>query len=168
MATRSMHAARTLAGDRLAPRRASDSLSAEAQTKVIEGPDLPEGWIGVDIGPSTAASYKQLIDRAGTVVWNGPVGKFEDEPFRLGTLGVAEAMGASKATTVVGGGETAEAVEQERREGQRHHRQAGEELAFGRVEALGLARQDHRAGSVVGDEVRELGPARRGKRQRKV
>ena len=54
----------------------------------------------------------EIIETAGTVVWNGPMGKFEDEPFRKGTLGVAEAMAASPAVTVVGGGETAEAVEE--------------------------------------------------------
>lgn len=89
----------------------ADQLSPQAQTKVVAGSDLPDGWIGVDIGPSTIESYRQTIENAGTVVWNGPVGKFEDEPFRKGTLAIAEAMAHSKATTVVGGGETAEAVE---------------------------------------------------------
>ncbi|CAN5864328.1 hypothetical protein BH23PLA1_BH23PLA1_16160 [soil metagenome] len=84
---------------------------ASAETKVVEGSDLPENWFGMDIGPSTAASYDKLIREAGTVVWNGPMGKFEDEPFRQGTLRVAEAMAASPAVTAIGGGETAEAVE---------------------------------------------------------
>jgi phosphoglycerate kinase len=88
------------------------ALDPAAETKVVEGPDLPDGWIGIDIGPATTAHYQSLIQRAGTVIWNGPMGKFEDEPFRQGTLGVAEAMAESKAVTVVGGGETAEAVEQ--------------------------------------------------------
>lgn len=103
-----------LSGDKLVlphDHLVADRLSTDAETKVVEGSDLPDGWIGVDIGPSTAASYKQMIENAGTVVWNGPVGKFEDEPFRLGTLTIAEAMAGSPATTVVGGGETAEAVE---------------------------------------------------------
>jgi phosphoglycerate kinase len=89
----------------------ADSLSATAKTRTVTGSDLPDGWIGVDIGPATAAAYGEIILRAGTVVWNGPMGKFEDEPFRRGTLAVAEAMAASPAVTVVGGGETAEAVE---------------------------------------------------------
>jgi phosphoglycerate kinase len=84
---------------------------AEAETKVVDGSDLPEGWYGMDIGPATAASYREAVERAGTVVWNGPMGKFEDEPFRLGTIAVAEAMARAEGTTVVGGGETAEAVE---------------------------------------------------------
>ncbi|RUL89301.1 phosphoglycerate kinase [Tautonia sociabilis] len=84
----------------------------EAKTSVVEGSDLPEGQIGIDIGPKTAAAYAEIIKNAGTVVWNGPMGKFEDEPFRAGTLKVAEAMASSPAVTAVGGGETAEAVEQ--------------------------------------------------------
>lgn len=103
------------AGDKLVLPRdhlVCKSLSAESETKVVDGPDLPEGWIGIDIGPKTAAAYAKIIAGAGTVVWNGPMGKFEDEPFRKGTLAVAEAMAASPGTTVVGGGETAEAVEQ--------------------------------------------------------
>jgi phosphoglycerate kinase len=84
---------------------------ASAETKVVEGPEIPDGWFGMDIGPKTIAMYGDLIQRAGTVVWNGPMGKFEDAPFRLGTKGVAEALAASEAITVVGGGETAEAVE---------------------------------------------------------
>ncbi len=90
----------------------ASSLEPTAETKVVEGIDLPDGWIGIDIGPATTASYREIINSAGTVVWNGPMGKFEDEPFRQGTLGIAEAMAASPAITVVGGGETAEAVEQ--------------------------------------------------------
>ncbi|WP_169974336.1 phosphoglycerate kinase [Tautonia rosea] len=84
----------------------------EAKTTVVEGSDLPEGQIGIDIGPKTAEAYAEIIRNAGTVVWNGPMGKFEDEPFRKGTVAVAEAMAASPAITAVGGGETAEAVEQ--------------------------------------------------------
>ena len=88
------------------------SPDAAAETKIVDGSDLPEGWFGMDIGPKTVALYAETIRNAGTVVWNGPMGKFEDEPFRKGTRGVAEALAASKAVTVVGGGETAEAVEQ--------------------------------------------------------
>ncbi|WP_422926769.1 phosphoglycerate kinase [Singulisphaera sp. PoT] len=87
------------------------SLDVGAETKVVEGSDLPDGWLGLDIGPKTAAAYGEIIKNAGTVVWNGPMGKFEDEPYRNGTLKVAEAMASSPAVTVVGGGETAEAVE---------------------------------------------------------
>ena len=85
---------------------------ASAEIKVVEGSDLPDDWLGIDIGPKTAEAYAEIIAEAGTVIWNGPLGKFEDEPFRKGTLRVAEAMADSPAVTVIGGGETAEAVEQ--------------------------------------------------------
>ncbi len=90
----------------------ADAMKADANTQIIEGHDLPDGWEGFDIGPKTIARYSQFIKDAATVVWNGPVGKFEIEPFSKGTRGLAEALAASAATTVVGGGETAEAVEQ--------------------------------------------------------
>lgn len=80
-------------------------------TQVCEG-DIPDGFEGVDIGPKTVALYAERIGAAGTVIWNGPVGWFEQEAFARGTKGVAEAMAASPGVTVVGGGETAEAVEQ--------------------------------------------------------
>ncbi len=89
----------------------ADKPEAMAQIKVVEG-DIPDGWYGMDIGPKTIALYSQHIQSAGTVVWNGPVGWFEQAPFSVGTRGIAEAMANSEATTIVGGGETAEAVEQ--------------------------------------------------------
>jgi phosphoglycerate kinase len=88
------------------------ALDGSAGTSVVSGPDLPEGVFGIDIGPATSAHYGQIIRQAGTVVWNGPMGKFEDEPFRQGTLEVGRAMAGSTGVTVVGGGETAEAAEQ--------------------------------------------------------
>lgn len=89
----------------------SKGLDPSSETMVVEGADIPEGWIGIDIGPRTIAAYGDAIRSAGTVIWNGPMGKFEDEPFRKGTAGVAAAMAESKGITVVGGGETAEAAE---------------------------------------------------------
>lgn len=88
------------------------SLDPTSETRVVIGSDLPDDWIGIDIGPATISTYGQIIRSAGTVVWNGPMGKFEDEPFRKGTLEVARALAESSAVTVVGGGETAEAVEE--------------------------------------------------------
>jgi phosphoglycerate kinase len=88
-----------------------EKIDAPQTAKVVEG-NIPDGWIGVDIGPKTMAAYGAEIDKAGTVLWNGPVGKFEDEPYAKGTRAVAEAMAASKGVTIVGGGETAEAVEE--------------------------------------------------------
>jgi phosphoglycerate kinase len=88
------------------------ALDGSAATSVVAGSTLPEGVFGIDIGPATIAEYGQTIRNAGTVVWNGPMGKFEDEPFRRGTLEVGRAMAESPGVTVVGGGETAEAAEQ--------------------------------------------------------
>ncbi len=81
------------------------------QTQVCDG-DIPAGYEGVDIGPKTTELFKQKIKGAGTVIWNGPVGWFEQAAFARGTQYVAEAMASSGGVTVVGGGETAEAVEQ--------------------------------------------------------
>ena len=88
----------------------AEKPEAAAATKISES-EIPDGWCGMDIGPATVAKYAKIISGSKTVLWNGPVGKFEDEPFRKGTLGIAEAMAACQGVTVVGGGETAEAVE---------------------------------------------------------
>lgn len=87
-----------------------EKIDAPQGAKVMEG-EIATGWVGVDIGPKTIALYQQEIARAGMVVWNGPLGKFEDAPYSKGTRSVAEALAATQALTVVGGGETAEAVE---------------------------------------------------------
>lgn len=90
---------------------AVQKLDEPQGAKVFEG-EIPEGWIGIDIGPKTIEKYCAEINKAATVLWNGPMGKFEDEPYSKGTRAVANAMSASKGVTVVGGGETAEAVEE--------------------------------------------------------
>jgi phosphoglycerate kinase len=89
----------------------ADRPEAGAQTRVVGRDEIPEGWFGMDIGPAAAAEYAAIIKQAGTVVWNGPMGKFEVEAFAAGTRAIAEAMAASPAVTAVGGGESAEAVE---------------------------------------------------------
>lgn len=92
-----------------------DSLAAKSDdlnvTRVFEGP-IASGFEGVDIGPKTLALYCAKIKQSATVIWNGPVGWFEKQAFSNGTKGIAQAMAESGAVTVVGGGETAEAVEQ--------------------------------------------------------
>ncbi len=88
-----------------------DRIDAPQTARVVEG-TLPDNTIGVDIGPKTIAAYCAEIGKAATVVWNGPLGKFEDTPYSKGTRAIAEAMAASKGITIVGGGETAEAVEE--------------------------------------------------------
>ncbi|WP_165231452.1 phosphoglycerate kinase [Aquisphaera insulae] len=89
----------------------ADKPAADAQIKVVEGPTIPDGWFGMDIGPKTIELYAKIIKDAGTVVWNGPMGMFEVEAFAKGTKAVAQAMADSPAVTAVGGGESAEAVE---------------------------------------------------------
>ncbi len=77
---------------------------------LVSSPDLPDGWLGLDIGPKTAATYSDIIAHAGTVFWNGPMGVFEDARFAAGTRAVAEAVASAKAFTVVGGGDSASAL----------------------------------------------------------
>ena len=84
---------------------------AGAETKVVEGPTIPDGWFGMDIGPKTIELYSGIIKDAGTVVWNGPMGKFEVAAFATGTRAIAQALADSHGVTAVGGGESAEAVE---------------------------------------------------------
>jgi phosphoglycerate kinase len=74
------------------------------------GVEIPDGWMGLDIGPGSAAEFTDLVDEARTVFWNGPMGVFEDPRFAAGTRTVAEAMAASRAFTVVGGGDSAAAL----------------------------------------------------------
>ena len=85
---------------------------AGADHKVVDVDAIPPGWMGVDIGPRTAAEFAGVIAPAGTVLWNGPMGIFEFPAFAGGTRAVAEAMARSGAVTVVGGGDTAAAVEE--------------------------------------------------------
>jgi phosphoglycerate kinase len=81
-----------------------------ADTMIAQG-EIPEGWLGVDIGPRTIDTYVNKIQQAKTIFWNGPVGIFEMNPFAQGSKAIAQALAASSATTVVGGGDTATAVE---------------------------------------------------------
>jgi len=87
-------------------------FSADTEVETTEGPDVPDGWMGLDVGPRTAARYAGIIRDAGTVFWNGPMGAFELAPFAAGTRTVAEAVAASAGTTVVGGGDSAAAIAQ--------------------------------------------------------
>jgi phosphoglycerate kinase len=85
-------------------------LSEQAEHRVLQGVEVPHGWMGLDIGPATAARYAEAIAHAGTVFWNGPMGAFELAPFAGGTRAVAEAVAAAPGLTVVGGGDTDAAV----------------------------------------------------------
>lgn len=86
--------------------------SGAAVSVITATPDVPAGQLGLDIGPSTIACFARLIADAGTVFWNGPVGAFEYEPFATGTRRVAQAIAKSSALTIVGGGETVQALDQ--------------------------------------------------------
>lgn len=88
----------------------ADRFAADAQVRVVPAHEIPDGWMGLDIGPQTAEMYADRIADAGTVVWNGPMGVFEMEPFAAGTMTVAQAMAGSAAMTVVGGGDSAAAI----------------------------------------------------------
>jgi phosphoglycerate kinase len=112
--------ARALLTEAVKPGRASvmtpedlvigDRLATDAEHRVLDGVEVPRGWMGLDIGPVTAARYAREIARAGTVFWNGPMGAFELEPFASGTRAVAEAVARASGLTVVGGGDSAAAL----------------------------------------------------------
>ncbi|MCW3030392.1 MAG: Phosphoglycerate kinase [Solirubrobacterales bacterium] len=87
-----------------------DRLAADAEHRVLDGVEVPAGWMGLDIGPRTAERYAAEIARAGSVFWNGPMGAFELEPFAAGTRSVAEAVAKAAGVTVVGGGDSAAAL----------------------------------------------------------
>jgi phosphoglycerate kinase len=87
-------------------------LSAGTETRELNGVDVPEGWMGLDVGSNTTANFAKRIARAGTVFWNGPMGAFEVEPFDAGTRAVAEAVAAAPGHTVVGGGDSVAALHQ--------------------------------------------------------
>jgi phosphoglycerate kinase len=88
------------------------SFDAATERRESEGAEVPEGWMGLDVGPRTAAAYAEAVAAAGTVLWNGPMGAFELEPFAAGTRAVAEAVAECPGTTVVGGGDSVAALQQ--------------------------------------------------------
>ena len=90
----------------------ADAFSNDANTKVVAQSDIPDGWMGLDIGPETAKIYADAVKSAKTVVWNGPMGCFEMPKFADGTKTVAEALANTDAVTIIGGGDSAAAVNQ--------------------------------------------------------
>lgn len=88
----------------------AEDASGDAPVQVVAPSAIPPGWRGLDVGPDTAAGYAEVVGKAGTVFWNGPMGAFELAPFEAGTRRLAEAVAESAAFTVVGGGDSAAAV----------------------------------------------------------
>lgn len=105
----------TAGGDKLVlpvDTHCGDDFSADCNKKIVESGDIPEGFQGLDIGPKTAEKYASIIKEARTIVWNGPMGVFEMPPFDKGTRAVAEAVAAANATSIIGGGDSAAAIEE--------------------------------------------------------
>lgn len=88
----------------------TDNIETAANVKTTSGESIEKGWIGVDIGPKTIKLFSEKLSRAKTIVWNGPVGIFENPKFAQGTKALAKAIAKSRATSVIGGGDTAAAV----------------------------------------------------------
>ena len=93
----------TVCGDKFAP---------DANIQVVKAGEIPDGWEGLDIGPETVKLYCEAVADAGTVIWNGPMGVFEFPAFAKGTEAVAEALSKTDAITIIGGGDSAAAVQQ--------------------------------------------------------
>ena len=90
----------------------ADAFDNDANRKVVDSNNIPDGWMGLDIGPKTAAMYAEAVKEAKTVVWNGPMGAFEMPNFAAGTEAVAKALADTDAVTIIGGGDSAAAVNQ--------------------------------------------------------
>ena len=91
---------------------AAAEFAENAETKIVPYDDLPEGWLGLDIGPETCALFAHQIGDARTIFWNGPMGVFEWQPFARGTKAVAEAVASAQAHSVVGGADSARALQE--------------------------------------------------------
>ena len=87
--------------------------------------EIPEGWMGLDVGPKTVSEFKKILSGAKTILWNGPLGVFETPPFDRGTREIASFIAGLKATTLIGGGDTAAAIHQFRLEEKMTHVSTG-------------------------------------------
>ena len=90
----------------------ADAFAPDANAQVVDAGEIPDGWQGLDIGPKTVERYCEAVKDAGTVIWNGPMGVFEFAKFAKGTEAVAEALSKTNAITIIGGGDSAAAVQQ--------------------------------------------------------
>lgn len=91
--------------------KVAKEFSNDAESKIVKADEIEDGWMGLDIGPETIEEYKTVLETAKTIMWNGPLGVFEFENFSYGTNKVAEILGNLNATTVIGGGDSAAAIE---------------------------------------------------------
>lgn len=104
-----------LGGDKLVlpvDTHCGDDFNSNCNKLVVNAGEIPDGFEGLDIGPQTAAMYREIVSSAKTVVWNGPMGVFEMPPFDEGTRAVAEALAAGSGTSIIGGGDSAAAIRQ--------------------------------------------------------
>ena len=104
---------------------AADAFSEDAATRTVACDEVPAGWMALDIGPATVESWAAIFAKAGTIIWNGPLGVYEMPAFAGGSAAVAKAMAASGATTIVGGGDAVAAVTQAGFGGQMTHLSTG-------------------------------------------
>lgn len=116
----------------------ADRFDNEAETKTMDMGPVPDGWRIMDIGPETVEAYAKVIQSAGTVVWNGPMGVFEFSNFARGTFGVAEAVAASQAVSIVGGGDSVAAINQSGLAGKITHISTGGGASLEMLEGLVL------------------------------
>ncbi len=112
LAQRILERARTKGVELLLPidHRVAAELSLEANAELTEGIDVPESQLGLDIGPKTVAQFAEVLSGAGTIFWNGPLGYFENDAFAVGTREIAQAVAASAAKSVIGGGDSVSAL----------------------------------------------------------
>jgi phosphoglycerate kinase len=127
-----------------------ERLEDDFEHRVLDGLDVPAGWMGLDIGPATGARYAREIALAGTVFWNGPMGAFELEPFATGTRTVAQAVANAPGVTVVGGGDSAAALSRFGLEGTVNHLSTGGGATLELVEGRTLPGVQALEGAKVG------------------
>src|SRR5699024_3448883 len=90
----------------------ADEFNAEANTDVVAADEIKSGWMCLDIGPETAATYRDIVLQSKLVIWNGPMGVFEIPAFSEGTKAITQALADTEGYTIIGGGDSAAAVEQ--------------------------------------------------------
>ena len=91
--------------------RVGKEYAPDTESKIVDSDKIPDGWMGLDIGPKTVELFSDALNGAGTIVWNGPMGVFEWDNFAFGTNAIAKAVADSGAITIIGGGDSAAAVE---------------------------------------------------------